>query len=71
MQNMWLTATNYGIGFQLLSVMGILSKNRRFLELLKLPENMYKLEGCVIGIPENKPELKQDIKIEDFVAWMS
>jgi nitroreductase len=70
MQNIWLTATNLNIGFQLLSVVGILSNNQRFLELLKLPKNQYQLDGCIIGIPKDKPEEKPEINVDEFITWI-
>jgi len=70
-QNMWLTATKFNIGFQLLSATGILSNNSRFLKLLNLPKNKYHLEGCVIGISKQQTEERKEFQLDEFVSWIS
>jgi nitroreductase len=71
MQNMWLSATSYNVAFQLLAVTGILSNDKRFLDLIKLPKNTYQLDGCVIGIANEHPDIKKEIAIDEFVTWIS
>jgi nitroreductase len=69
MQNMWLTATNLGLGFQLVSATGIMSRNEPFLKLLGLKKGDYEIDGCVIGVPKEYPERTKDINIDDYVTW--
>ncbi len=70
MQNMWLTATHLGLGFQLISATGLMSKNDRFLELLGLPKGEYELDGCVIGFPSKPPETAKEFDMDKFITWV-
>jgi len=70
MQNMWLTATNLDLGFQLISATGIMSKNRQFLKLLGLSKGEYEIDGCVIGFPQKYPEMTKEINIDDYATWI-
>lgn len=70
MQNMWLTATNLDLGFQLISATGIMSKNRQFLKLLGLLKGEYEIDGCVIGVPKKYPDMMKEINIDDFTIWI-
>ena len=70
MQNMWLAATDKGLGFQLVSATGIMSKNRAFMELLELPTGKYDLDGCLIGYPERKLEEIKNNELSHAVKWI-
>jgi nitroreductase len=70
MQNMWLTATAQGLGFELISATGIMSKNKRFMQLLGLRTGDYVIDGCVIGVPKTAPEPREEYHAEDFVTWI-
>ncbi len=70
MQNMWLTATNLGLGFQLITETGILSQNKEFLKLLGLSQANYAIDGCVIGFPKTSPERREDITIDNSATWI-
>lgn len=70
MQNMWLSATAQGLGFQLVSITGIMSKNKEFMQLLGLKPGDYELDGCVIGVPKMAPEPREERHLEDFVTWV-
>jgi len=70
MQNMWLSATAQGLGFQLVSVTGMMSKNKEFMQLLGLKSGDYELDGCVIGMPKMVPEPREERHLEDFVTWV-
>lgn len=70
LQNMWLTATNAGLGFHLLSATGIMASNKHFLELLGLPSGEYAIDGCVIGVPKTMPENDKKLDVNDFVTWL-
>ena len=49
MQNMWLAATDMGLGFQLVSATGLMAGNRAFLKPLGLDGGKWALDGCLIG----------------------
>lgn len=70
LQNMWLTATSFGLGFQLISAFGSLSKNKEFLSLLDLPKNMYAFDGCVIGYPVKSSHKIKELELDKFVTWI-
>lgn len=70
MQNMWLSATAQGLGFQLVSQTALLSKDQRFMQLLRLKPGDYELDGCVIGMPKLAPEPREERRLEDFVTWI-
>jgi nitroreductase len=70
MQNMWLSATNMGLGFQLVSATGIMANNKQFIELLGLPLGDYTIDGCVIGVPNTIPENTKAVDSTDFVTWI-
>lgn len=70
LQNMWLTATDLGLGFHLVSATGFLSKNKEFLKLLRLPRGKYELDGCVIGIPVCCSSDQKDIDSDGQIIWM-
>jgi nitroreductase len=70
MQNMWLSATARGLGFELISATGIMSKNEDFMELLGLKSGDYVIDGCVIGVPKTDPVPRQEYRTEDFVTWL-
>ncbi|MDR2916290.1 MAG: nitroreductase family protein [Tannerella sp.] len=69
LENMWLMATDLGLGFQLLSAIGTLSDNKDFLKLLDLKKGEYALDGCVIGYPKNSNEKIKEFDIEKFVTY--
>jgi nitroreductase len=70
MQNMWLSATAQGLGFQLISATGMMSRNKEFMQLLGLKAGDYEIDGCVIGWPKMAPEPREGFQIEDFVTWI-
>jgi len=70
MQNMWLTATDLGLGFQLISATGNMAKNDRFLKLLGLAKGGFALDGCAIGYPAKYPEAARDFDLEKYITWV-
>lgn len=70
MQNMWLSATAHGLGFQLVSITGIMSRNKEFMQLLGLKPGDYELDGCIIGMPGMAPEPCNERQLEKFVTWI-
>lgn len=69
-ENMWLMATELGLGFQLISAVSTLSGNRDFLELLGLNKGEYALGGCVVGYPKNPSTEEKELSVDSFVRWM-
>ncbi|NVO11827.1 MAG: nitroreductase family protein [Bacteroidales bacterium] len=70
LQNMWLTATNLGLEFQLITAIPLMAKNKQFLKLLKLKKGDYALDGCVVGYPYNHAEQDKECGFEKFVTWV-
>ncbi len=71
LQNMWLTASNLELGFQIVFMATILSKNKQFLKLLDLKKGEYELDGCVIGYPMEQPDTKKVFEFDKFVTWIN
>jgi len=69
MQNMWLSATAHGLGFQLISATSMMTEHKEFMQLLGLKPGDYAIDGCVIGVPKTEPEPREERKLEDFVTW--
>lgn len=70
LQNMWLSATDLGLGFQMLSAVSTLTGNERFLRLLNLDKGEYALDGCVFGYPKSVAERDRELDIKPFVTWI-
>lgn len=70
LQNMWLTATDKGLGFQLISATGTMSKNKSFLQLIGLTPGEYIIDGCAIGYAKKYPDTIREIDIEQSINWM-
>ena len=70
MQNMWLSATANKLGFQLISATGMMSKNKRFMKLLKLKVGEYAIDGCVIGVPKKHNKPLSDRNMDDLITWL-
>lgn len=51
MQNMWLKSTALGLGFELVSVIGRLSDNKEFCDILGVQTGEYGFDACAIGFP--------------------
>lgn len=68
LQNMWLSATSVGVGFQLISAIGFISNHPRILKLLNLPRGKYQLDGCVIGVPTAESIEQKEIILEEYVT---
>jgi nitroreductase len=70
MENMWLTATAHGVGFQMLSVTDGLAKNAQFMQLLGLPPKKWALNGCIVGMPKHPPKGKRERETAHFIRWV-
>ena len=53
LQNMWLKATELGLGFHLVSMTAEMIENREFCEILEINSVDYALNGCAIGVPKS------------------
>lgn len=71
LQNIWLTATNAGLGFQMVFMMSVMSKNKPFLQLLHLKKGEYIVDGCVIGFPLEHANVRKEYNVEEFVTWIA
>lgn len=70
LQNMWLAATDLGLGFQLISALSTLTGNERFLRLLNLNKGEYALDGCAFGYPKSAVERERELDTTRFVTWI-
>jgi nitroreductase len=70
LQNIWLSSTAAGLGFQLISATGMMSDNKTFCKLLGLPKGVYQLDGCVIGIPKDENTELKEFAADKFVTWL-
>ena len=70
LENMWLKAAALGIGFQLISATGTMSKDREFMDMLGLKVGEYEIDGCVIGYAAQVPEKRIETGTEKYVKWL-
>jgi nitroreductase len=70
MQNMWLTATNLGLGFQLIFMTSQMSKNKKFLRILNLTKGEYIIDGGVVGYPKAYHEIRKEFELGNFANWI-
>ena len=72
LENMWLTATNLWLGFQLLSATGgLMSKNKEFLNILGLERGRYQIDGCLVGYSNKYLDTIREFDREKFVTWIT
>ena len=70
MENMWLKATDLGLGFHLVSITGQMGDNPDFCNLIDLPVGMYKIDGCAIGYPAFElPPRPEYPSISEITTW--
>ena len=69
LQNMRLTATDLGLGMQLLSATSLLSKDKDFLNLLGLKKG-YALDACLVGYAAHYPGAKPLVNPDEFTTWI-
>jgi nitroreductase len=70
MENMWLKATELGLGFRLISVFESMGKNEELCRLLSLKKGTHALNGCAIGYPLAKPENSVRPDIHEITTWI-
>jgi hypothetical protein len=59
-----------GLGFQLISAVGMLSGNRDFMRVLGLDDGEYEIDACVIGYPDETPEKRDEVDIKEYTRWI-
>jgi nitroreductase len=67
---MWIKATSLGLGFQLLSVIEILSGNREIKDMLGLNDGKWAIGGIVIGYPEKETRVRDKISYQEITRIM-
>ena len=70
LQNMWLKATELGMGFMLLTMTGMLSKDAAIMAELGLAKGEWELDGCLMGLPAHPPTPSAERLPENAVAWL-
>lgn len=70
LQNMWLKATELGIGFMLLTMTGMLSADAAFMAEIGLAKGEWEIDGCLIGLPVNPSTPSAEHLPESAVAWL-
>jgi nitroreductase len=69
-QNMWLKATELGIGFMLLSLTGMLSGDAAFMAELGLKKGEWEIDGCLMGTPARASEPSAEHLPAVSVSWL-
>jgi len=70
LENMWLTATAEGLGFQLLTAVSQLSDDKAFMSMFGLQTGAWHVECCAVGFSAEPPAQDRNYDIENFVTWM-
>jgi nitroreductase len=73
LQNMWLKATELGLGFHLVSMTAEMIRNKEFCELLNIPDQEYGINGCAIGYPkdDHNPNPLMAADVNRFIEELS
>jgi nitroreductase len=70
MQNMWLKATELGLGFRLISVFESMSNNEKLCDLLSVEKGRYVINCCAIGCPAIKLENSIRPEVASVTKWI-
>jgi nitroreductase len=70
-QNMWLKATELGVGFMLLSLTGMLSADSAVMAELGLARGEWELDGCLVGLPAHPSTPSAEHLPESAVVWLA
>jgi len=70
LQNMWLKATELGMGFMLLTMTGMLSKDAAIMAELGLAKGEWELDGCLMGVPAHQPAPSAEHLPENAMVWL-
>ncbi|MEI6673408.1 MAG: hypothetical protein WCL02_09265 [bacterium] len=49
---------------------GLMSKNKKFLDILGLEKGKYQIDGCLVGYPTKYPKKIKEFDKEKFVTWI-
>lgn len=71
LENMWLKATALGLGFQIVSVTGEMSDNRKFCDILGIPAGDYELMGCAVGYVQTPLPPSVRPPPDDVTRWLA
>ena len=69
-ENMWLKATELGIGFTLLTMTGMLSSDAAVMAELGLAKGAWELDGCLMGLPVHPSTPSAEYLPENAVRWL-
>ncbi len=69
-ENMWLTASADGLGFQLLSMFETMKADKALCKLLGLKPGEYSLLGCAIGVPREPMGPVQRPEAKTLTKWL-
>ena len=70
LENMWLKATELGLGFRLISVFETMNKNQKLCEILSLEPGRYAINCCAIGYPLATPPNSVRPPLEEATRWL-
>jgi nitroreductase len=70
MQNMWLKATELGLGFRLVSIFENMGNDRELCRLLAIKKGRYGMNCCAIGFPAQRTEASPRDNLDDVTAWL-
>ena len=70
LENMWLKSTALGLGFQLVSAVQSMAKNKAFMELIGIPYGEFELDACVIGYPDQVPPERTEVPVSRLTKWL-
>ena len=70
LENMWLKATEIGLGFRLISVFETMNKNKELLNILSLGKGKYSVNCCALGYSAYQPEISKRPGVEEITFWL-
>ena len=71
LENMWLKATALGLGFQIVSVTGEMSDNKKFCDILGIAAGTYELMGCAVGYAQTPLPPSVRPPVDDVTRWLA
>jgi len=70
LENMWLKATAFNLGFQLVSVTGQMGSDPEFCRLLGIPPDEFELNGCAIGYYQEQLPPSVRPPADEVTSWI-
>jgi nitroreductase len=70
LQNMWLKATELGLGFRLVSIFEGMGKDREICRLLGIDTGRYAINCCAVGFPAQETEPSARPDLDEVTAWI-